>query len=279
MQNQLVQSEKMSSLGLLVAGLAHEINNSINAVYNGIQPLSLAAERLARMIDGLMPTLEAAGETGFRGEVERHFRRIFSLASVIENGASRTARIIHDLKTFSHPGNEEHREFDLHQSLDMCLNLLTNQIKHRVTVRRDYGEVPRVIGPTGQLNQVFMNLLSNAQQAIPGEGEIVIKTRQEGSWLSVSIRDNGTGIPPELKQKIFDPFFTTKEPGMGTGLGLSLSYGIISKLGGTIECYSEPGQGAEFVVRIPNRPAAPSPAAAAIISTDVVAFNHGGATA
>ncbi len=201
---------------------------------------------------------------------------------MIENGATRTARIIHDLKTFSHPGNEVEREFDLHQTLDMCLNLLTNQIKHRIVIRRDYGTITRVVGPTGQLNQVFMNLLNNAQQAIPAEGEIVLTTRQDGPWLSVSVRDNGSGIPPEVKEKIFDPFFTTKEPGMGTGLGLSLSYGIINKLGGTIECFSPPGEGAEFVVRFPCRPAAPNPGAAAVVVVvpqDAAMSTFGGATA
>jgi signal transduction histidine kinase len=194
------------------------------------------------------------------------------LATVIENGASRTARIIHDLKTFSHPGNEQHREFDLNQTLDMCLNLLTNQIKHRIAIRRDYGEMTRVVGPTGQLNQVFMNLLNNAQQAIPQEGEIAIKTRQEGDWLSVTVRDSGTGIPPELKDKIFDPFFTTKEPGLGTGLGLSLSYGIISKLGGTITCASSPGQGAEFIVRFACPPVANTPLVPLSLGTQDIAI-------
>jgi signal transduction histidine kinase len=180
------------------------------------------------------------------------FQRIFSLATVVENGALRTTRIISDLKTFSHPDNEKSSEFDLHRSLDMCLNLLSNQIKHRINVRRDYGNVARVVGPSGQLNQVFMNLLTNAQQAIPGEGEIVVSTSEDEHGFAVSVKDSGTGVPAEVLSKIFDPFFTTKEPGVGTGLGLSLSYGIISRLGGTIECRSVPGEGAEFIVKLPR---------------------------
>jgi signal transduction histidine kinase len=260
LQTQLVQAEKMRSLGQLIAGLAHEINNSINAVYNGIRPLSTTVQRL----DQLYARPAGAGEAGEpsqqRAEIEAAFKKIFSLARVIEAGASRTARIIGDLKMFSHPGNEDFQVFDLHESLDMCVNLLSSALRDRVEVVRDYGEIGRVFGPAGQLNQVFMNLLNNAQQAIDDSGTITITTRQEGEWIRVAVRDDGCGIPPEVRQKIFDPFFTTKEPGVGTGLGLSLSYGLISKLGGTIECHSTPGEGAEFVVRFPCVAEAPADA-------------------
>ena len=125
-------------------------------------------------------------------------------------------------------------------------------------MNRDYGPIGRVFGPAGQLNQVFMNILNNAQQAIAETGTIKITTRQEDEWVSVSIRDNGCGIPADVQDKIFDPFFTTKEPGVGTGLGLSLSYGLITKLGGTIECHSALGKGTEFVVRFPCVAEAPA---------------------
>jgi signal transduction histidine kinase len=251
MQGQLIHSEKMSSLGQLVAGLAHEINNSINAVYNGIRPLTQSTHRLQGALSPLL-----AGETwhcqpALRDEIDGLFRRLFSLSTVIENGATRTARIIADLKTFSHPGKEDFDDFDLHESLDMCLNLLFSQVKHRIVLERDYGEVAKIHGPHGHLNQVFMNILNNAQQAIQGEGRILVCTRQQGDRVSVSIRDNGPGIPDEIRSRIFDPFFTTKEPGLGTGLGLSISYGIIDKLGGAIECKSSPGEGAEFIVTFP----------------------------
>ena len=251
LQNQLVQAEKMSSLGQLIAGLAHEINNSINAVYNGIKPLSSSTQRLERILGEVLAAPEFNEQTALRSEVESLFQKIFSLARVIETGASRTARIIGDLKTFSHPGNESFQVFDLHESLDMCVNLLSNAIRHRVEVHRDYGQIGRVYGPSGQLNQVFMNILNNAQQAIEGEGEIFITTRQDGDWVHVSVRDTGPGIPKAIQEKIFDPFFTTKDPGVGTGLGLSLSFGLILKLGGNIECHSTEGQGAEFVIRFP----------------------------
>jgi signal transduction histidine kinase len=247
MQSQLVQSEKMSSLGQLVAGLAHEINNAINAVYNGIKPLTLNLQRLEAATTAGAPTTESPDAE----QVGRLFRKIFSLAEVIENGANRTTRIINDLKTFSHPGKEEPEHFDLHKALDMCVNLLSNQIKDRVLIRRQYGSIAPVCGPYGQLNQVFMNILNNARQAIPEQGEIVISTGQQGEMVSVSIRDNGVGIPENMRNRIFEPFFTTKEPGVGTGLGLSLSYGIMSKIGGAIQCHSTPGQGTEFIIQFP----------------------------
>jgi signal transduction histidine kinase len=258
LQKQLVQAEKMSSLGQLIAGLAHEINNSINAVYNGIRPLAATVQRLDHLVATPAEASPAPQAPQNRAEIEAAFKKIFSLARVIETGASRTARIIGDLKMFSHPGNEDFQVFDLHESLDMCVNLLSSALRDRVEVVRDYGQIGRVFGPAGQLNQVFMNLLNNAQQAINGAGTITVSTRQEGEWIRVAVRDDGCGIPAEVREKIFDPFFTTKEPGVGTGLGLSLSYGLISKLGGTIECHSEPGKGAEFVVRFPCVAEAPA---------------------
>jgi signal transduction histidine kinase len=251
LQNQLVQAEKMSSLGQLIAGLAHEINNSTNAVYNGIKPMSASMERLQQLLTRALAAPELKGEEQLRNEVAKLFKKIFSLAHVIENGASRTARIIGDLRMFSHPDNEAYQSFDLHQSLEMCLNLMSDALCDRITVHRDFGPIDRIYGPSGQLNQVFMNILNNAQQAIEGDGEIFIETRQEGDWISVRIRDTGPGIPESIRARLFDPFFTTKDPGQGTGMGLALSFGLMSKLGGTIECQSTVGQGAEFVVRFP----------------------------
>jgi signal transduction histidine kinase len=250
-QAQLIQSEKMSSLGQLVAGLAHEINNAINAVYNGIQPLHARSKRLEGMVATALAAPVDGNTAEIRQEIETSFRKISTLADVIENGASRTARIVKDLRTFSHPGSEAHELFDLNQSLEMCLNLLSSQMKGRITIHTDYGDFGPIRGPSGQLNQVFMNILNNAQQAINGTGEITISTRHDAGRASVTIRDTGAGMSDEVRQRIFDPFYTTKGPGIGTGLGLSLSYGIIAGLGGTIECRSQVGVGSEFVVTFP----------------------------
>jgi len=268
LQNQLVQSEKMNSLGQLIAGLAHEINNSINAVYNGIKPMSTSIGRLERLLGEVLTSPELQGQEAMRTEVAALFKKIFSLARVIETGASRTARIIGDLKSFSHPGNEGFQVFDLHESLDMCLNLMSNTLHERVEVYRDYGQIGRIYGPSGQLNQVFMNILNNAQQAITDNGEIHITTRQDDQWVSVSIRDTGPGIPEPIRNRIFDPFFTTKDPGKGTGMGLSLSFGLISKLGGSIECQSAAGQGAEFIIRFPCVAEAPQKDDAELVAAD-----------
>jgi signal transduction histidine kinase len=257
----------MSSLGQLVAGLAHEINNSINAVYNGIQPLHAKARKLSESVDNALKAAPGTVGDAEQEEIVAGFRKISILADVIENGATRTARIVRDLKTFSHPGTEKIDLFDLGQSIDMCLNLLSNNLRHRIKVHTDYGELGQVRGPSGQLNQVFMNILSNAQHAIEGQGEITITTRRDGERVVISIRDTGCGMPEDVRQRIFDPFFTTKAPGVGTGLGLSLSYGIISRLGGTIECKSQVGVGSEFIVSFPSpfepaaesRPSHPTP--------------------
>ncbi|MGQ0634804.1 MAG: ATP-binding protein [Planctomycetaceae bacterium] len=252
-QAQLVQSEKMSSLGQLVAGIAHEINNAINAVYNGIQPLQARAKKLETLVGRACGDEAVAADAQLRQEIETSFKKITGLAEVIENGAARTARIVRDLRTFSHPGSETFEEFNLREALDMCLNLLANQLRHRVQVHVDYGEIGLVRGPSGQLNQVFMNVLNNAQQAIADKGDIFIRTSCEGNMVHVSVRDTGCGIPEEIRNRIFDPFFTTKAPGTGTGLGLSLSYGIMTGIGGTIECRSQPGAGSEFIVTFPAR--------------------------
>ncbi|REK10237.1 MAG: response regulator [Planctomycetota bacterium] len=267
LQNQLVQAEKMSSLGGLVAGLAHEINNAINAVYNGIRPLTSTLNRVEKLVSA--PPGEGDDDEQRRAEIAMAFKKILALAKVIEAGAVRTARIIGDLKTFSHPGNEGFQVFDLHESLDMCVNLLSSELRDRVEVVRDYGSIGRVYGPAGQLNQVFMNVLNNAQQAIAEGGHIYLATRQDGDHIEVSIRDDGCGIPENIREKIFDPFFTTKEPGIGTGLGLSLSYGLITKLGGAIECRSTPGEGTEFVIRFPAVAEAPADAEQPELDTEL----------
>ena len=185
------------------------------------------------------------------------------LASVVEEGAGRTARIVGDMKSFSHPGSETFEPFDLNASLDLCVGLLDKQYRERVRISRDYQADGWIRGPYGRLNQVFINLLTNAAQAMPEGGDIDISTRTEGGFAVVVIRDTGTGIPEAIRSRIFDPFFTTKAPGKGTGLGLSTSYGIITRLGGRIECHSLEGIGTEFVVFIPVNPDAAAMEAAA----------------
>lgn len=246
-QQQLVQAEKLSSLGQLVAGLAHEINNSINAVYNGVPALKLRLQKLQKMLS----TSTGSEPSKINPEVTAHFEKMAVLYEVIRDGAERTARIVSDMKTFAHPGRERNEDFDLHRALDLCLNLSAKQSMGKIEIIRNYGEVPVIHGPYGQLHQVFLNLLTNAAQAMPDGGRITIQTTRDDNCFVVQIRDTGTGIPERIRNKIFEPFFTTKPPGVGTGLGLSISYSIVTKLGGTIDCESEPDAGTEFIVRVP----------------------------
>jgi signal transduction histidine kinase len=173
------------------------------------------------------------------------------LAQVIENGAKRVTEIVANLKRFSHPGSAAFVVHDVRETIEIPLNLLANKLARRIQVHRDYAEVSQVLCCPGELTQVFMNILDNAQQAIRGSGDIFIRVHQAGTQVVVSIRDTGPGIPPEIRNRIFDPFFTTKDIGVGTGLGMSISYGIVKRHGGTIEVASEPGHGAEFRVTLP----------------------------
>jgi signal transduction histidine kinase len=249
-QQQLVHAEKLSSLGQLVAGLAHEINNSINAVANGVPAMQL---RLKKLRHGLGAAVDASGQASLRPELAASFDKLDLLAGVIADGADRTTRIVNDMKTFSHPGRDRDEEFDLHRALDLCLNLSVKQSASKVHIDCQYAEIPSYYGPYGQLHQVFLNLMSNAIQAMGSSGgQLTVRTEMLTDSMLVCIRDTGPGVPEAHRHRIFDPFYTTKAPGVGTGLGLSISHSIITKLGGTIECEPlEPGQGAEFKLRIP----------------------------
>lgn len=247
-QQQLVQTEKLSSLGQLVAGLAHEINNSINAVYNGVPALKMRLLKLRNQVKA-QASAEADGKLG------EAFDKLDLLAGVIESGAERTARIVSDMKTFAHPGRERNEDFDFHRALDLCLNLSTKQTASPIQIKRNYGELPVVHGPYGQLHQVFLNILTNSVQAMGPGGAITVSTERVNHMFEVRLRDTGPGIPAANIRKIFEPFYTTKAPGVGTGLGLSISYSIVTKLGGSIECVSEcdaeKEHGTEFILQIP----------------------------
>jgi len=247
-QKQLVQAEKLSSLGQLVAGLAHEINNSINAVYNGVPAMKL---RLQKLRLGLSSGLGPGSRVALAPELVASFDKLDLLANVIADGAERTARIVSDMKTFAHPGRDRDEDFDLHRALDLCLNLSAKQSASTVHIEREYDNVPIIHGPYGQLHQVFLNLMTNAVQSMKSGGRIKVQTEMAGDFITIVIRDSGSGIPENIRNRIFEPFFTTKAPGVGTGLGLSISYSIVTKLGGSIECESELNQGTEFKLRIP----------------------------
>ncbi len=243
-QAQLVQSEKMASLGQLVAGVAHEINNPVNFVSSGLPPLE---RDLARLV-ALVPEDQ-------RDERYRKLQyRVSKLIEAIGDGARRTAAIVKDLRTFSRLNDEVAETTDLHQALDATLTLIHHQTRDRIQIVKRYGDVPPVECYPGQLSQVFMNLLVNAIQAIDGEGTVSLATAREGEdRVRISIRDTGRGMSEEVQAKIFDLFFTTKPVGQGTGLGLSISHGIVEQHDGEIGVASTPGEGTEMTLTLPIR--------------------------
>ncbi len=244
MTQQLAHSEKMAALGQLVAGVAHEINNPVNFISSGLPSLR-------RVIDELTAQVP---EEKHDERFEKIRRRITKLLAAIGDGARRTAETVQDLRSFARLDEVELKGADLNEALDSTLTLLRNQTKDRIELVKSYGEFPPVECYIGQLNQVFMNLLINAVQAIDDQGTITITTtRKDENHVRVSIRDDGCGMTDGLRERIFDPFFTTKPVGQGTGLGLSISHGIIDNHGGTIEATSEPGIGAEFTINLPLR--------------------------
>ena len=260
--NQLLQSEKMASIGQLAAGIAHELNNPIGFVHSNMGTLESYLRDLMDIVDAYDSCAALLDEeTPQRRKIEkikeeRDFQYvredIFNLLSESKDGLGRVRKIVQDLKSFSHVGEQEWQPADLHQGLDSTLNIVWNELKYKCTVTKDYGELPKVFCLISQLNQVFMNLLVNAGQAIESKGEITIRTRRHDTdAVMIEICDTGKGIAPDHLNRIFDPFFTTKPVGKGTGLGLSLSYSIIQRHHGRIEVSSELGKGSSFRVIIP----------------------------
>ncbi len=234
-QDQLVRSEKLASIGQLVAGIAHEINNPVNAIVNTVGPLEEAVGSIDKDPDAA--------------------REVVEMVRVVQRGAQRTKAIVSALHNYSRTDDESVVEFDVDRSIDDSLELLRYLIKQNVTVIKHYGSVGRVRGHAGQINQVFMNLLTNAAQALSGReaATITIETSVEDDGVAVKIADNGPGIPPEVLPKIWDPFFTTKDVGEGTGLGLSIVHELVERHGGKIACDTVVGAGTTFTVKLPRQ--------------------------
>ncbi len=259
-QEQLVQSEKMASLGQLTAGIAHEINNPINFVTANIQPLKDDMADILKFLDSYEEIISKKGLKNEFIEIEKikadadiEFtkKEIHDLLKGIEDGAMRTSEIVKGLKNFSRLDQSIFKKANINDCIESTLTLLHNSYKNRIEVIKDLDNVPEIECFPGQINQVLMNILSNAIQAISEEGSISIKTRLENKKVKIFIKDSGAGMTDEIRKKIFDPFFTTKEVGKGTGLGLSISFGIIQKHNGEIEVFSKPGTGTEFIISLP----------------------------
>ncbi|RFP08744.1 PAS domain S-box protein [Duganella sp. BJB488] len=259
---QLLQSEKMASIGQLAAGIAHEINNPVGFVNSNMGSLKNYVGTLLSVIERYEqvaaphPALAAQLAT-LREQADLEFLKedVTDLVRESMDGLKRVKDIVQALKDFSHVGETEWQVADLHHGLDSTLNIVANEIKYKAKVEKHYGVLPPVTCLASQLNQVFMNLLVNAAHALRETGVITIRTGAADGWVWIEVGDNGCGIAPENLHRIFEPFFTTKPVGSGTGLGLSLSYGIVNRHGGRIEVASVVGQGTRFTVHLPVQPA------------------------
>jgi signal transduction histidine kinase len=261
-KNKLIQSEKLASIGQLAAGVAHEINNPIGFIFSNFGTLEQYLQDLFQMLaayeeaEASMQDAEALSRIRqLREDLEIEYLKedIPNLMRESRDGVQRVRKIVQDLKDFSRvDARQEWESVNLHHGIDSTLNIVNNEIKYKADVVKQYGDLPEVQCLPSELNQVFMNLLVNAAHAITKErGNITIRTGAEAGEAWVEVADDGAGIAAENLQRIFDPFFTTKPVGQGTGLGLSLSYGIVQKHGGRMEVTSEIGQGTTFRVTIP----------------------------
>ena len=259
-QNQLLQSEKMASIGQLAAGVAHEINNPIGFVSSNLTTLRQYVDDLMRLVDaGNSAADQLAAEPllasvrKVRDEIELDYLRedLPQLLDESADGLTRVKKIVQDLKDFSRVDQSEWQEADLNAGLESTLNVVRNEVKYKAEVVKALAPLPAVRCIAAQLNQVFMNLIVNASHAIPQQGTITLSSGSEGLWAWVQVADNGCGMSDEVKRRIFEPFYTTKEVGKGTGLGLSLSFSIVQRHGGAIQVRTAPGEGSAFRVWVP----------------------------
>ena len=259
-QQQLIQSEKMSGLGQMVAGIAHEINNANNFIHANLFHAQEYVKVLNEALELTGNACPEAAETmvSINEELELDYIRedFGKLLNSMREGSTRIRSIVTTLRSFSRLDHSEFKAVDLNEGLESSLFMLQNKLKSNVKIDKQYGSLPVVKCHAGQINQVFFNLIDNALDAIDSTkkpGELTIRTLvSEPGWVTISVRDTGSGIPPEIQDKIFDPFFTTKPVGSGTGLGLSVCYQVIVQAhGGRIRCVSEVGAGTELIVELP----------------------------
>jgi signal transduction histidine kinase len=268
-QSQLVDQEKMASLGQLTAGIAHEINNPINFVTSNIKPLKRDVELL---ID-LMNKIEQLSIEGLDGdkrkELIEHLKQEYDFNYLLEEigfllkgineGSVRTAEIVKGLRLFSRVDEDDIKLADIHEGLDSTLIITNNMLGSKINVVKNYGELPKIECYPGKLNQVFLNIISNGIYAIKARhgdentGQLTITTSCTPEYVRISLKDNGTGMSDATRRKLFEPFFTTKPVGEGTGLGLSIVYNTINKHNGSIEVQTEQNAGTEFIILLPVR--------------------------
>lgn len=265
----LIHSEKMASIGQLAAGVAHEINNPTGYIISNLSSLgdyAIAIEKFLTEFQKIIAEENATAPLAQCKDTE-HYRRladiwahehidfivddICDLVEQTQEGATRIVKIVSNLNSFARIDDDEATATDINDCLDRTLSVARNELKYKCEVVKDYSVLPELKCNPGQLSQVFMNILVNAAQSIADKGTIVVTTECDGAEIRVKIADDGAGMHPEILTKIFDPFFTTKKVGAGTGLGLSVSHGIVEKHGGDIHVESEIDHGSCFTVHLP----------------------------
>lgn len=261
-RDQLLQNEKMAAIGQLAAGVAHEINNPIGYINSNLGTLQRYTDDLIALVEhyqAMEEVIEASQpqavkqSRALREKIDFEYIKedLPDLVRESQEGAERVRRIVQDLKEFSHVDEAEWQWADLHQGLESTLNIVHNELKYKAEIHREYGELPQVECLASQVNQVFMNLLVNAAHAIEKSGTITLRSGCDEHEVWLEVGDSGKGIPADKLSHIFEPFYTTKPVGIGTGLGLSLSYSIIKKHHGRIDVESELGKGSRFTIRLP----------------------------
>jgi signal transduction histidine kinase len=258
-QGQVIQQEKMASIGQLAAGVAHEINNPTGFIMSNLGSLQKYVDRLTEFIR--IQTESLAGLPAESAEAVAQQRKALKIDFITDDlkslvkesldGADRIKKIVQDLKNFSRVDESELKMADINSGIESTINIVWNELKYKATLNKEYGDLPQTKCNPGQLNQIFMNILVNAAHAIEKQGEIRVRTWTENDTIKVTISDTGSGIPKDKINRIFEPFFTTKEVGKGTGLGLSIAYDIVKKHHGSIDVESEVGKGTTFTVMIP----------------------------
>ena len=268
-QNQLLQADKMASIGQLAAGVAHEINNPVGFVSSNLNTLRTHVGELLALVEAHEAAAAAPGspeaaarlqQARVAAELDYLRKDLPELLDESADGLARVKKIVQDLKDFSRVGQSDWQEADLNSGLESTLNVVRNELKYKARVEQRLGSLPPVLCLAGQLNQVFMNLIVNASNAIAESGVITLSSGAEGDWVWVQVDDNGCGMSEDVRRRIFEPFFTTKDVGKGTGLGLSLSFSIMQRHGGAIQVRSKAGVGSAFRVWVPVR----GPAAASV---------------